>query len=160
MVWSEFPDTSIPTRVDERTLSDYFDGLVARRRFNMLLLSLFGLLGLLIAAAGIYGVLWYAVTQKTPEIGVRMALGAQPTTILASVLRGAMFLVAVGLTIGAVVAWSLSTFVEGLLFDIRPHDPAVFAAVLAVLATTAAVAAFVPARRASRIDPLIAMRAD
>jgi predicted permease len=160
VVWSEFPDTSIPTRVDERTLSEYFDGLVARRRFNMLLLSLFGLLGLLIAAAGIYGVLSYVVTQKTPEIGVRMALGAQPTTILASVLRGAMLHVAIGLTIGAVGAWSLSTFVAGLLFEIRPHDPMVFAGVLAVLVTTAAVAAFVPARRASRIDPLIAMRVE
>ncbi len=159
-VWSEFPDTSIPTRVDERTLSEYFEALVARRRFNMQLLTLFGGLGLLIAAAGIYGVLSYVVTQQTPEIGVRMAIGARPVSILVSILRGAMLYVAIGLALGVAAAWSLSALVEGFLFDIRPHDPSVYAGVLAVLLLTGAAAAFVPALRAARIDPLLAIRAE
>jgi hypothetical protein len=103
-VWTEFPDAAVPARIDEHALGSYFDSLVAQRRLNMLLLALFGGLGLLIAAVGIYGVLSYVVTQRTPEIGVRMALGARPSSILLSVVGGAMLNVTAGLAIGLTTA--------------------------------------------------------
>jgi predicted permease len=158
VVWSEFPDAGIPARIDERALGDYFDGLVAQRKFNMLLLTLFGMLGLLIAAVGIYGVLSYVVTQRTQEIGVRMALGATPSSILVSVLGGAMLYVTVGLGIGVTSAWGLAALVEGFLFEIHPHDPVVYIGVLSVLTITGLAAAFVPARRAAHVNPLVAIR--
>jgi predicted permease len=160
VVWSEFPDAAVPTRVDERTLNEYFNGLVAQRRFNMLLLTLFGVLGLSIAAAGIYGVLSYAVAQRTPEIGVRMALGARPSSILGSILAGAMRNMTAGLGVGIGAAWLLSALVERFLFETHPHDPLVYGGVLAVLTVTGLAAAFLPARRAALVDPLIAMRMD
>jgi predicted permease len=156
-IWSEFPD-ALPTRIDEQTLSYYFDVLVAQRRFNMLLLSLFGVLGLSIAAVGIYGVMAYVVSQRTQEIGIRMALGALPSTILMSVLRSAMLTMMVGLAIGLMAAWGLAGLVSGFLFEIQPHDPAVYAGVLALLLIAGLTAAFVPARRAAGVDPAIAIR--
>jgi putative ABC transport system permease protein len=156
-VWSEFPD-AVPTRIDDQTLGYYFDALVAQRRFNMLLLALFGVLGLTIASVGIYGVIAYAVSQRTHEIGIRMALGALPSTILKSVLGGALLYMIAGLAIGSIGAWSLAGLVRGFLFEIQPHDPRVYAGALLVLALTGLAAAFVPARRASGVDPLIALR--
>jgi putative ABC transport system permease protein len=142
----------------EQPLDFYYDALVAQRRFNMLLLSLFGILGLVIACVGIYGVMAYVVSQRTHEIGVRMALGARPSAILMSVLGRASLYMSVGLTIGVATAWGLAELVKGFLFQIRPHEPAVYAAVLATLATTGLIAAFVPARRAASVDPLVALR--
>ena len=156
-IWSEFPD-AVPTRVDEQALGSYFDALVAQRRFNMLLLALFGILGLSIASVGIYGVMSYVVSQRTQEIGIRMALGALPSTILMSVLGSALLTVMVGLAIGLVGAWGLAGLVRGFLFDVQPHDPGVYAGVLLVLAITGFAAAFGPARRASAVDPLVALR--
>jgi predicted permease len=156
-IWSEFPEAK-PIRVDEHSLSNYFDALVAQRRFNMLLLALFGVLGSSIASVGIYGVMAYVVSQRTQEIGIRMALGARPSTILMSVLGNALLTVIVGLAIGVTGAWALSELVRGLLFDVQPHDPLVYAGVVLTLATTALVAAFGPARRASSVDPLTALR--
>jgi Ca2+/Na+ antiporter len=157
VIWSEFP-AAVPAHVVESPLSSYFDALVAQRRFNMLLLALFGVLGLTIASVGIYGVIAYGVSQRTQEIGIRMALGAQPSTILRSVLGGALLYMLAGLAIGLIGAWGLAGLVRGFLFEIQPHDPRVYAAVLAVLTMTGLVAAFFPARRASRVDPLIALR--
>jgi ABC-type antimicrobial peptide transport system permease subunit len=156
-IWSEFP-AALPTHVIEGTLDTYFDALVAQRRFNMLLLALFGLLGLTIASVGIYGVIAYTVSQRTQEIGIRMALGALPSTILKSVLGGALLYLIAGLALGLMGAWGLAGLVRGFLFEIQPHDPRVYAGVLLVLAITGLAAAFVPARRASRVDPLIALR--
>jgi len=156
-IWSEFPAT-LPAHVVEGTLDSYFDALVAQRRFNMLLLALFGVLGLTIASVGIYGVIAYAVSQRTQEIGIRMALGALPSTILKSVLGGALLYVIAGLAIGLIGAWGLAGLVRGFLFEIQPHDPRVYAGVLLVLAITGLAAAFVPARRAAAVDPLIALR--
>jgi predicted permease len=156
-VWSEFPD-ALPTRIDEQALVYYFDALVAQRQFTMLLLALFGVLGLIIASVGIYGVMAYVVSQRTQEIGIRMALGALPSTILMSVLGGALLYMMVGLAIGLVSAWGLAELVRGFLFEIQPHDPTVYAGVLAVLAMTGLAAAFLPARRAAAVDPLIALR--
>ena len=156
-IWSEFPD-ALPTRIDEHALAYYFDALVAQRRFNMMLLALFGILGLSIASVGIYGVMAYAVSQRTQEIGIRMALGALPSTILRSVLGSALLTMMVGIAIGLIGAWGLSGLVRGFLFEVPPHDPRVYAGALLVLATAGLGAAFVPARRASSIDPLSAVR--
>jgi putative ABC transport system permease protein len=153
---SEF--TGLPTRVDEGTLEEYYGRLVARRRFNMLLLTLFGFLGLVIAVVGIYGVMAYVVSQRTQEIGIRMALGALPSAILKSVLSGALVYVALGLAIGLLGAWNLAGAIGGFLFEITPHDPRVYAGVIAVLALTGVAAAVLPARRAASVDPLIALR--
>ena len=156
-IWSEFP-AALPAHVVEGTLDNYFDALVAQRRFNMLLLALFGILGLTIASVGIYGVIAYAVSQRTQEIGIRMALGALPSTILTSVLGGALLYMSAGLAIGLIGAWGLAGLVRGFLFEIQPHDPRVYAGVLLVLGITGLAAAFVPARRAAAVDPLIALR--
>ncbi len=156
-IWSEFPD-ALPTRIDEQALSYYFDSLVAQRRFNMMLLALFGVLGLSIASVGIYGVMAYVVSQRTQEIGIRMALGALPSTILRSVLGSALLTMMVGIAIGLIGAWSLAGLVSGFLFEVQPHDPRVYAGALLLLATTGLAAAFGPARRAASVDPLIALR--
>jgi putative ABC transport system permease protein len=149
----------LPTRIDdEHPLTYYFDALVAQRRFNMLLLALFGVLGLSIASVGIYGVMGYVVSQRTQEIGIRMALGAQPSAILSSVLGSALLTMMVGIATGLIGAWGLSELVRGFLFEVQPHDPRVYAGALLVLATTGLAAAFGPARRASSVDPLIALR--
>jgi len=154
-VWAEFPNLALP---GISTLEQYFDGLIAQRRFNMLLLGLFGLLGIIIAGIGIYGVMAYVVTQRTQEIGIRMALGARPSTILWSVLGRASLFLTIGLTIGVAWAWILARFVEGFLFQIEPHDLTVYAGVLMVLTMAGLAAAFLPAQRAAHVDPLIALR--
>ena len=156
-IWSEFPNVPIP---DIYTLEFLFSRLVAPRQFNMLLLGLFGVLGILIAAIGIYGVMAYIVTQRTQEIGIRLALGALPGGILRSVLAQALRYLVVGLAIGAAGAWSLAGVVESFLFEVQPHDPAVYAAVLLVLTVIGLSAAFLPAHRAARVDPLVALRMD
>jgi putative ABC transport system permease protein len=150
----------LPTHVEQETLRHYFDVLVAGRRFNMMLLSLFGLLGLVIAAIGIYGVMAYVVTERTQEIGIRMALGALPSSILMSVFRGAMLLMTAGFAIGLFAAWALAGSIKGFLFEVQAHDPTVYTGALAVLAMAGLTAAFFPARRAARVDPVIALRAE
>ncbi len=154
---SEFPG-DLPTRIEGHALQFYFEALVAQRRFNMLLLSLFGVLGLVIACVGIYGVMAYAVSQRRQEIGIRMALGALPSAILMSVLGRASLYMILGLAIGLMSAWGLAELVRGFLFEIHPHDPIVYAAALALITMTGLLASFVPARRAAGVDPLIALR--
>ena len=134
------------------------DRLLAQRRFNMALLVLFGVLGLVITAAGVYGVMAYVVEQRTSEIGVRMALGASPARVLSMVLQKAMVLIAAGIVIGGVAAWQLSATVRSFLFEVQPHDPRIFLVALAILSTAGLVASAIPARRAARVDPLIALR--
>ena len=124
----------------------------------MLLLSVFGLLGVVIACVGIYGVMAYVVVLRTQEIGIRMALGAMPAAILRSVLGRAAVYLAGGLAIGLAAAWVLSALVSGFLFQIQPHDPWIYAGVAASLVATGVIAAFIPARRAARVDPLVALR--
>jgi putative ABC transport system permease protein len=156
-VWSEFPNLPIP---DIHTLEQLLSRLLAERRFNMLLLGLFGVLGILIAAIGIYGVMAYTVAQRTQEIGIRMALGALPGTILRSVLAQASMYLTFGIAIGIAGAWTLAGLVEGFLFEIEPHDPLVYVSVFVVLALTGLAAALLPAQRAARVDPLVALRVD
>jgi putative ABC transport system permease protein len=156
---SEFPD-DLPTGVEGDAMQFYFDVLVAQRRFNMLLLSLFGVLGLVIACVGIYGVMAYAVSQRTQEIGIRMALGALPSGILMSVLGGAALYMIVGLAIGLASAWGLAELVRGFLFEIHPHDPMVYAAAFVLIALTGLTASFLPAQRAAAVDPLVTLRTE
>jgi putative ABC transport system permease protein len=159
-VWSVHPDQRFSS--DTYTLDGYMDRLLAQRRFNMALLSLFGFLGLVIAAVGIYGIMAYVVAQRTSEIRVRMALGATRGRVVAMVLRRAAVLVAAGITIGSLGAWflarSLSAQAETLLFDVRPNDVRFFGGALVTLGVAALAASALPARRAASVDPLIALR--
>jgi predicted permease len=154
-IWSEFPGLALP---EIRTLAQYRNKLIAQRRFNMLLMSLFGLLGIVIACVGIYGVMAYAVSQRTQEIGIRMALGALPSAILRSVLGKAVVYLAGGLAIGLAGAWLLSALVSGFLFQIPQHDLRVYGGVTLALVSAGVAAAWFPARRAARVDPLVALR--
>jgi len=156
-IWSRFPDLALP---DIQTLSEYLNGLIARRRFNMLLLTLFGLLGVVIACIGVYGVMAYVVGLRTHEIGIRLALGAVPAAILWSVLRRALLHLAGGLAAGLAAAWMLAALVSGFLFQVQPHEGVVYLAVSLTLVAAGVAAAFIPARRAARVDPLIALRAE
>jgi predicted permease len=122
--------------------------------------TLFGLLALLLAAIGLFGVMSYSVARRTSEIGIRMALGAQRGDVLGLVMRESMVLVVVGVLIGAAIALGTGRFVATLLFGLPPTDPASLAAAVAVMVSVAALAGFLPARRASRVDPMVALRYD
>jgi len=124
------------------------------------ILGVFAVVALLLSVTGIYGVMSYAVTQRTQEIGIRMALGASASSVLRMVLRQGMTLVLIGLALGIVVALLLTRLMTTLLFAVEPTDPLTFLAVSAVLALVAAVACFMPARRATLIDPLRALRSE
>ena len=155
---SEF--AGLPVRVDEGTLTGYAERLVVRRRFTMQVVGAFGVLALAIAVVGIYGVMAYAVTQRTREIGIRMAIGARAAAVIRTVLGGSMTSVLLGLVVGAVVASSLAPLVRGFLFGVTPHDPRVYVGAAAVLLIAALVAALAPAWRATRVDPVTALRAE
>ncbi len=135
------------------------DSIVAPR-LTANLLGLFALLALAIAAAGIGGIMALSVSQRTHEIGVRMAVGARPTEIIAMILKQGMALALVGVAVGVLGAFALTHAVKSLLFGVTPTDPATFAAVALVLATAAFAACYIPARRAARVDPLLALRTD
>ena len=134
-------------------------GLVPQRIAGAVAGSL-GLVGLLLAAIGIYGVTSYSVARRVREIGIRMALGADEQSVLRLVLRQGLALTAVGVAIGAVAAAILAQLIRSLLFGIRPLDPVSFAAAAVLLTLVAALAAAGPARRAARVDPMLALRAD
>jgi len=131
---------------------------VADRRFALELLGGFAAVALLLAAIGIYGVMSYSFSQRTHEVGIRMALGAQRMNILNMAIGEGMQLVAIGLAIGLIFAGALTRFVRSMLFDVSPFDPATFVVISATLAAVAFLACYLPARRATRVDPLIALR--
>jgi predicted lysophospholipase L1 biosynthesis ABC-type transport system permease subunit len=143
---------------DPVTLEQYMNRLIAQRRFNMAVLGLFGMLGLVIAAVGIYGVMAYVVAQRTSEIGVRMALGATRGRVVGMVLRRAAALIGAGLILGAGASWYFSAGARAFLFDVQPNDVRVFAVAVAVLACAGLAASAVPASRAASVDPLVALR--
>jgi ABC-type antimicrobial peptide transport system permease subunit len=152
------PDTPVipePTFVEQA----YAD-LLAQRKFNMLVLAFFGIVAIVVASIGIYGLMAYVVTQRKREIGVRVTLGAAPAGILRMVLRGAAVLMLTGLAVGLGTALVLEQTVRGFLFNPQPYDPLLYTVVGAVLLLAGLAAAFGPARRAARVDPLIALRGD
>jgi putative ABC transport system permease protein len=150
---------AVPLR-NVTTMKELFARRIAQRRLNMLLLGLFGLLGLVISVVGLYGVMAYAVSQRTREIGVRMALGATRANVMTMVIANACALLLSGLIVGGVGAWYLSATAKTFLFRVEPNDPRAFAAALVSLALAALVASIIPARRAASVDPIVALRAE
>jgi putative ABC transport system permease protein len=133
---------------------------LAQPRFNMLLLGIFAGLALLLAAIGIYGVIAYGVTQRTREIGIRMALGAQRRDMLALVLRQSLSVVALGLVLGLVASFAATRLLASLLYGVGANDFVIYAAVLLSLGAAAILASYIPARRAARVDPITALRSE
>ncbi|HET7216763.1 MAG TPA: ABC transporter permease [Vicinamibacterales bacterium] len=156
-VLQHLPD--VPLR-NIRSLSEVLARRVAQRRLNMLLIGLFGVLGLVISAVGIYGLMAYVVSQRTREIGVRMALGATRGSVLSMVLRNAGVLLLLGLAIGGAGAWYLSAAARSFLFRLEADDPRAFAAAAGTLTLAAVIASIVPARRAASVDPMVALRSE
>lgn len=142
------------------TMSDRVDDSLVRRRFSMMLISLFAGTALVLAVVGIGGVMSYVVTQGTRDLGIRLALGAAPRAILGLVLRQGLLVALAGIGLGVLGALAASRVIEGLLFGVPPADPMTFVTIPLALLLTAAVAVFIPARRASCIDPLTALRQD
>jgi putative ABC transport system permease protein len=150
-------DSQLPiTRV--RTMSEVSAASFAARRFNMLLLTLFSGLALILAAVGVYGVMSYAVTQRTQEIGIRMALGAQMGDVMRLVMKSGLVLAFIGIVLGLGGAFALTRLMTSLLFAVEPTDKATFAVVSLCLLATALIACYLPARRATKVDPLVALR--
>jgi len=141
-----------------RPMEEVISESTARANFNMLLLTIFAGTALLLAALGIYGLMSYSVEQRTQEIGIRMALGASRGDMLRMVLRRGLLLAGIGLAVGLAAAFGLTRLLSSLLFGVKASDPIAFCAVVATLAAVAWVAVYIPARRATRIDPLIALR--
>lgn len=154
-IWELAPDLTLG---DVQTFEILFERLIAQRKFNMLLLSLFGVLAVVITGVGIYGVMAYVVEQRTQEIGVRMALGAQPGRVQRMMLGRAMVFVTLGLLIGMMGAYALSGAVRAFLFSVEPGDPVVYATTAALLVAIGLLAAWIPSRRAARVDPIIALK--
>jgi putative ABC transport system permease protein len=143
-----------------RTLESYLAESLGRARFNTILLSVFAFMALILSSIGIYGVMAYAVTQRTQEIGIRMALGAQARDVLKIVIAQGMKLALIGIAIGLLAAFALTRWMETLLFGVRPADPATFIVITALLGMVALAACWIPARRATKMDPLAALRSE
>ena len=150
-------DSQLPI-TEVKTMNEVSAASFAARRFNMLLLAIFAGLALVLAAVGIYGVMSYAVTQRTQEIGIRMALGARATDVLKLIIKNGMALTLLGVVIGVAGALALTRLLTTLLFGVTPTDKPTFIAVSGVLILVALVACYLPARRATKVDPLVALR--
>ncbi|MGH9678198.1 MAG: FtsX-like permease family protein, partial [Candidatus Acidiferrum sp.] len=154
-VWSL--DNQIPIG-EAKSMEERMSLSLAQQRFNMLLLGLFAALALILSAIGIYGLMAYAVSQRVHEIGVRLAVGAQQRHVLKLIVGEGAKLAAFGIAFGTVAAFGLTRLMSGLLFEVTPTDPETFIAVAVLLAAVGLVACYIPARRATRIDPMIALR--
>src|SRR5215510_9750641 len=141
-----------------KPMTEHLRDSLSRRRFNLILLSIFSCVALALAAIGIYGVISYGVTQRTHEMGIRMALGAKPRDVLKLVVRQAMVLVLGGVGMGLLASWGLTRLMKGLLFSISVTDPMTFAAIAVLMTFIALLACVIPARRATKVDPLVALR--
>jgi ABC-type antimicrobial peptide transport system permease subunit len=152
-------DPNLPI-YDVRTMDQWIANSLATPRFNVVLLGTFAGLALILASVGIYGVVSYSVTQRTRGLGLRMAVGAQQRDVVAMVRRESLLVVAVGMAVGVAAALLGTRALSGLLFGIGPMDPATWIAVTSMLFAVAFLASYVPARRATRVDPMIALRAE
>jgi putative ABC transport system permease protein len=139
-------------------MSEMLGASLSQPRFNMMLLAVFGGVAMVLAAIGIYGVIAYSVTQRTREIGIRMALGAQRTQMFGMVLRQSMTLVIVGIAIGFLVALAAMRLMATLLYGVGAHDILTYAIVIFLLAAAALLASYIPSRRAMKVDPMVALR--
>ena len=168
---SSDPSALAPTLVEEihkadanlpvthvMTVDNLLADSVSPRRFSMSMLGLFAALALLLAAVGIYGVMSYIVSLRTNEIGIRMALGARPRDIRRVIIRLGAGLALVGIAIGTAGAFALTKLLSSLLYDVKPSDPLTFTGVAVILVSTALLACYIPARRAMRVDPIVALR--
>jgi ABC-type antimicrobial peptide transport system permease subunit len=143
-----------------RPLQQLVDRSVSPRRFTVTLLGAFAVFALLLASLGIYALISYSVNQRTQEIGIRMALGASAADVQARIVAQTLTLAVTGMAIGVAGSWLLSRALEGQLYGVTAADPLTFAVMLVVLTVVAVLAGYLPARRASRIDPLVALRAE
>jgi predicted permease len=146
--------------VELRTLSAQVDGVMVQERVMATLAGTFGLLALILASIGLYGLLAYRVARRTKELGIRMTLGARRSSVIIMVLKSALQLVVIGVVLGIPAAWAASRWIASMLFRLQPTDPATFAGSAVTLLAVALLAAYVPARRASRVDPMTALRHD
>jgi ABC-type antimicrobial peptide transport system permease subunit len=152
-------DRDLPV-VQVRTMEQVVAASIGRPRFNAVLLGVFAAMALALSLVGTYGVIAYGVSQRTHEIGIREALGAQSSDVLQLVLGRAMALTLGGIAIGLLGALALTRLLEGLLYGVTPTDRVTFAAIATLLAVVSLVASYIPARRAMKVDPLIALRSD
>jgi ABC-type antimicrobial peptide transport system permease subunit len=152
-------DPSIPVS-DLRTMEQVLDASTGSRRFSTLLLSVFAGVALVLAMIGIYGIMSWSVGQRRQEIGIRMAVGADSSKILGLIMGRGMKLACIGLLIGLAGSLALTRLLSTLLFEVSPHDPIVLGGVSLILLTVTAIACYIPARRAMRVDPLETLRSE
>ena len=150
-------DPTIPV-ANVETMDDIIDSNVVDRRQQMMLLGAFAALALVLASIGLYGVLSYGVTQRAREIGLRMALGASGSSVVAMVVRHGLALTGIGIAIGLAGSWAATRSLKNLLYGVTATDPVTFAEVAALLTVIALAACWIPARRASNVDPIIVLR--
>jgi predicted permease len=141
-----------------RTFAQVYSASLGSRRFNLILIAFFGLVALLLATAGIFGVMAYSVSRRTREIGVRVALGARSRDVLTMILNQGMRTIVIGIAIGLAGSLALTRTLSSLLFGVTATDPLTFAVVIALLIATALLACYIPARRATKVDPMVALR--
>src|SRR5262249_44383495 len=156
-VWALDPNLPV---ANVRTLDEIYQRSMARTSFTLVMLAVAGGMALLLGIVGIYGVISYSVTQRTREIGIRMALGAQQQELKAMFLRQGLLLAGAGVACGLAVASALSRFLSKLLFEVSPIDPATYAAMSVALTAAAVLATYLPARKATSVDPSEALRVE
>ncbi|MGW8268531.1 MAG: FtsX-like permease family protein, partial [Longimicrobiales bacterium] len=156
-IWQAVPDMPVPT---VRSMDDWIERSTAGRRFDSALFGAFGVLALILAAAGLYGTLLYAVGQQRRELGIRLALGAGRGSVERTVVRRGLGLAVLGSILGLAGAWATGRFLESRLYNLEPNDPVTLGASVAVLLLVAALASWLPARHAGRTDPLETSRVE
>jgi putative ABC transport system permease protein len=150
-------DRNLPV-YDIKTLDQYLGLAVAPARFNTIVLSLFAAAAMVLSSLGLYGVISYVVSRRTHEFGLRMALGATRDDVIRGVLREGLILALTGIAIGLAGALALTRYLTGQLYEVKPTDPLTFIAVSAAFAGITLVATYIPARRATKVDPMVALR--
>jgi putative ABC transport system permease protein len=146
----------IPTKF--RTFQQVYSASLGSRRFNLILIASFGIVALVLATAGVFGVMAYSVSRRTREIGVRVALGARSRDVLTMILSQGLRTILIGLVIGFAGSLAITRTMASLLFGVTATDPITFAAVIALLVAAALLACYIPARRATKVDPIVALR--